>query len=416
MNPSTHSWLTPKRLRAHALILGVAVWSLYLWTIATPGLRDRNGNLKGTDFLHFYTLGVIAAENREVALYDVNAQAALAAQRVPDAAGIRYLPLYPPQVSILFAPLSFLPYGSALVAWWFLIAAIYGFCCYGVWRTCPNLWPYAGTVAIATVAFPAFFNLIAWGQTSALALACFTLALLFLRQRSEFLAGICLGCLIFKPQLGIAACIVFIATGAWRMIFGGILSAGTQLAIGIFYYRTGAFRQWLRVLMKVPQTTAAFEPRPYQTHCLRTFWEMLFPWSGVAVTLYLITAIIVLGVLIVAWRPGRRVPLELRYSLLLLATVLISPHLTVYDLVILAPAILLLADWLLGQPENKMGRRMKTLLYLVYLLPLIGYLSRWTHLQLSVIAMAGLYYLVWRASRDTAADYSRQASAVQAQA
>jgi len=36
------------------LILGVALWSIYLWTVATPGLRDRNGNLKGTDFLHFY--------------------------------------------------------------------------------------------------------------------------------------------------------------------------------------------------------------------------------------------------------------------------------------------------------------------------------------------------------------------------
>ena len=36
-------WLTPRRLRAHGLIVGVALWSVYLWTMATPGLRDRDG-------------------------------------------------------------------------------------------------------------------------------------------------------------------------------------------------------------------------------------------------------------------------------------------------------------------------------------------------------------------------------------
>ena len=37
--------------------------------------RDRNGNLKGTDFLHFYTLGLIAREHRGPELYDMKVQA-----------------------------------------------------------------------------------------------------------------------------------------------------------------------------------------------------------------------------------------------------------------------------------------------------------------------------------------------------
>jgi len=108
MNPDW--WLTGKRLRAHALLLALSLWGIYFWTIATPTLRDRNGNLKGTDFLHFYTLGSLAAAHRGSDLYDLQAQAFLAAQRVPEARGIRYLPLYPPQVSILFAPLALLSY------------------------------------------------------------------------------------------------------------------------------------------------------------------------------------------------------------------------------------------------------------------------------------------------------------------
>ena len=103
------TWLTARRLRAHALLLGATLWLVYLWTLTTPGLRDRNGNLKGTDFLHFYTLGWLAQAHRGADLYDMAAQSALAAQVVPDAAGIRYLPLYPPQVSIMFAPLARLP-------------------------------------------------------------------------------------------------------------------------------------------------------------------------------------------------------------------------------------------------------------------------------------------------------------------
>ena len=76
-------------------------------------------------------------------------------------------------------------------------------------------------------------------------------------------------------------------------------------------------------------------------------------------------------------------------------TVLVSPHLTVYDLVILVPAFLLLADWLIAHSNAPPGHA-GTLLYLVYALPLLGPLARWTHVQLSVIAIAGLLYVIWR--------------------
>src|SRR6202044_4184726 len=94
------AWITPRRLRAHGLILALCLWSVYTWNMATPGLIDRAGNFKGTDFLHFYTLGSLTLAHRGADLYDMQAQSELAAQRVPPAAGIRYLPLYPPQVSI----------------------------------------------------------------------------------------------------------------------------------------------------------------------------------------------------------------------------------------------------------------------------------------------------------------------------
>ena len=82
-----NSWLTAHRLRAHAFILALCLWSVYLWNMATPGLLDRAGNLKGTDFLHFYTLGTLALAHRGADLYNLPAQSMLVAQRVPEAAG-----------------------------------------------------------------------------------------------------------------------------------------------------------------------------------------------------------------------------------------------------------------------------------------------------------------------------------------
>jgi Glycosyltransferase family 87 len=385
-------WLTLKRLRAHGLLLALVIWTLFIWTIATPTLHDRNGNLKGTDFLHFYTLGSLAIDHRGGELYDMHAQSVLAAQRVPNAEGIRYLPLYPPQVSLLFAPLAYLSYGWALAAWWLFTVLIYCTCCYGIWRLCPNLQDFCGTVALAALALPAFVHLIAWGQTSALGLACFTAGFLLLRDQREFAAGLALGCLVFKPQLGLAATVVFIFTGRWKVLTGAALSAAAQIAAGIVYYGVDPFRSWLRTLWHVPTLLSSFEPRPYQTHCLRTFWSMLLPWSGVSVELYVISAVVVLAWTIAIWR--RQQSLSLKYSALLLATVLVSPHLTVYDLVILAPAILLLTDWLISHRSAPQGAG--TIVYLVWTLPLLGPYTRWTHVQLSVIAMGGLLCLIWR--------------------
>jgi glycosyl transferase family 87 len=389
--------LTSRRLRTHGLLLGLTLWSLYLWTLATPGLRDRNGNLKGTDFLHLYTLGSLAIAHRGATLYDMDAQAGVAAQRVPPAAGIRYLPLYPPQVSICFVPLALFSYGAALIVWWLCTAVLYSVCCYAIWRSCPSLHAHGATVTILGAAFPPFFHLIAWGQTSAVALACFTGMYFLLRDRREFLAGIVLGCLIFKPQLGLAAGIVFVAIGAWKILAGAALSSAAQLAVGVLYYGMEPFRQWLHLLRNLRSLSAWFEPRPYQTHCLRTFWSMMIPWQGVAVGLYLLSAALILLLTIVMWKRGQGA-LSLRYSALLLATVLVAPHLTVYDLVILAPAILLLANWLIGQARESGTEHMGLLLYAVYVLPLVGPFARYTHVQLSVVAMAALLHLTWRKS------------------
>jgi hypothetical protein len=134
------------------------------------------------------------------------------------------------------------------------------------------------------------------------------------------------------------------------------------------------------------------EPRIYQTHSLRTFWTMLIPWPSASLALYLFTAFLILILTIACWRS--RLPLSVRYSGFLFATVLLAPHLTVYDLVILVPAFLLLSDWLVAQSDRSATSQLGLLLYLAFLLPLLGPVARWTHFQASVPVMAAIVYFL----------------------
>jgi len=396
---SSKSWLSAKRIRIHGLLLAVLLWTVYAMDMSAPGLLDRNGLVKGTDFLHFYTLGHLALQDRGDLLYDMRAQADLARQFVASARDNLYVPLYGPQVSLFFAPFARLPYGYALAVWVAVNVLIYASCCYAVWKCCPVLQTYRWTVLILAVAFPGFFHLLAWGQTSGLALLCFTLAYLALRCDHTLLAGLAIGSLIFKPQLGLAAAVVFVWAREWKVVAGAAMAGSIQLAGAWMHFGTAVMRTYVGALRHVEWVLPLLEPRFYQTHSLRAFWSLLLPWPRVAFALYVVSTAATLVLAVRVWRS--RSALTVRFSALLLATVLVSPHLTVYDLVILAPAFLLLGEWAVAQREQLFATRIQQLLYLCYPLFLMGPLTRITHLQISVLAMTALLWITWRlSSRD----------------
>jgi Glycosyltransferase family 87 len=395
------NWVTAPRLTAHAVLLAACIWAVYACNMSVPGLFDRNGLIKGADFLHFYILGSLAANHGGDLLYDMRGQSEFLSQLLPEARKYVYVPLYGPQVSVLLSPLARLSYLQALTAWLVLNTVLYAICCFSLWRCASDLKPYPWTVVFAAIAFPGFFHLIVWGQTSGLALICFVLAYLALRSKHDFLAGLAIGSLIFKPQLGIAAAVLFLATKRWKLISGAVIAASLQLSIGWLYYGTDVMQRYWHTLLNVSRIVGIFEPRPYQTHSLRTFFSMLIPIAPLAFVLYMVSAAIVMYVLVQCWR--RQTELDIAYSTLLLATVLVSPHLTVYDLVILVPVFLLLSNTVV-QKRSGRATAVKYLLYALFPLFLAGPLARLTHLQLAVVAMAALFWI----SRDLVRDRAMQ--------
>jgi hypothetical protein len=135
---------------------------------------------------------------------------------------------------------------------------------------------------------------------------------------------------------------------------------------------------------------------PIQMHSLRSFWTLLVPWPELSGPLYILSSVVVIALATATWKSSH--PLALRFSALVLAAVLVNPHLFVYDLLALAPVLLLLADWALTHLDRAASRTLGLLLYLVFISPLLGPLSRWTHLQLSVPLFIALLWLLWKIS------------------
>src|SRR5262249_26564619 len=93
-------------VRVHAITLAVCTAVIYGFLLSTPTLLDRAGQIKGTDFLQYYVLGSVALRGPASTLYDHLALINRSVSLVPESAGVSYLPIYGPQVSLFFAPFA----------------------------------------------------------------------------------------------------------------------------------------------------------------------------------------------------------------------------------------------------------------------------------------------------------------------
>src|SRR5262249_51179394 len=102
---------------------------------------------------------------------------------------------------------------------------------------------------------------------------------------------------------------------------------------------------------KLPDVTSAMEPNRFHMHSWRTFFDLLGLPGSVSLGAYLAVSTATLIGAFLCWRS--RGPLALRYAAVIIATILVDPHLYAYDLILLIPAFLVLWDWILAQPDQR---------------------------------------------------------------
>ena len=382
-----------KRIEHALVLLPVLAWLLFAWIgfardISPAGRLDGSGHIKGHDFVHFFVLGQIALDRATPDLYSFDAQSARTDRLVPEYED-RFVPAHPPQVAMFFGPLASMPYPTALAIWWAASAMLYAACGYALWRRCAALHDRPATALLLFAAYPAFFAAIAAGQTSAFALAWFVGAWLALEHRRPWLAGLALGSLAYKPTLAVVFSLTLIYARQWKVIGGAAIAALAQLGAAFAYFGKDAILGYWTNLGVVLQSASLMEPDPRQLHSLRAFFTILIASPVVALWCYLIAATLVIVGVARHWRPNT--PLDLRFAVLVLGTVLVDPHVFGYELLVLTPALALVANWAIATRRD--SALFWTLWSACYFLPAVGAIASLTHLQLSTVALTAL--MIW---------------------
>lgn len=349
------SELTPAQhaaIRRQLFLIPVYIWVIYSWSITLRQLPVGTYAADvhvARDFVHFYSQGVATREHDAHALYDLDALAAVVDRVVPEKVDAKFPPVYGPQVGLFFAPLARLPYVPALLTWLAVSLIGYALLVYLVWRTCPTLRRERWTIMLLMAGAPGLYFTMSFGQASLIGLACTTALWLALRQDRMFLAGLAVGALAYKPQFGLVAAFVFVLAGEWRVVAGAVVAIAVQAAVSLAWWDASIIPAYAGALAKLPSVVDAMEPNKELMHSLRSFFLHLGVPQGAALVVSAAASVAAAVAALACWRA--RGDVALRYVVLLVATLLVNPHLFVYDLLLLSPALLVAWDW-----ANRQGR------------------------------------------------------------
>ncbi|MCC7009939.1 MAG: DUF2029 domain-containing protein [Acidobacteria bacterium] len=373
--------VSAREARHHATILAcVSAVLVVVLFAATPGRRDLFGYLKGADFVHFYALGAAALTRDADRVYDAERLHRLQVDLVPESADVWYPSVYPPQTSLIFAPLATLPYGLALLTWSLTTLSVYAWAVRAAWRRVRAALPDAVLVAMAAAGFPPFVNLLVTGQTTALVLGAFVLGWRALVASRPFLAGLAFGLLAVKPQFGVVLAFVLLLRGELVILAGALVSIAAQAALAAAVFGTGVFERYAHAFGDPSVVLSQLESHPAQVHSLRAVTSLLPAWMGWPAQIAV--SAVAIGLAVRCWR--RREP-GASLGVVLLATLLVSPHALLYDATILVPAYV----WLGAASDgSSAGGRVWPLLCYLTVLTFLLPTARFVKLQASVIVQS----------------------------
>ena len=158
---------------------------------------------------------------------------------------------------------------------------------------------------------------------------------LYLIPMRPILAGVCLGLLTYKPQYGVLFPVVLIAASHWRVFFSAAATAAVMALVSWLAFGT---ESWLAFFHWMPKFSQAF-----LTEGKASWWRLqslfsLVRYFGGSEALawgfqWVLTASVAV-VLALMWRS--RVPYTLKAAALAAGTLLTTPYLFMYDMMVLA--------------------------------------------------------------------------------
>ena len=375
--------------RKHAVITAVLLWiGAIVITFAGSSQRSIAGPLKGADFVHFYTLGHLARSQRTDTIYDMRALHDVQVSLVPESAPEIYPSVYPPQAAALFAPFSRWSYKTALLAWSLVTIVLYALIVWSAWRRVSAQLPDRRLMLAAAAGFMPFWNLVLYGQVSIVILFAFWLGWLTLERNRSYLAGAAFGLLALKPQFGIPLAAIVLACGEWRMLVGALTSVIAQSAVVWLMLGSSVFYDFAASIPSTATYAEVLEAKPFNSHSLRAITRLI-P-DAIGVPLWLLLIALVLWYTVRVWKSDA--PVRVRLGVVMLASLLVNPHVIVYDVTMLALPLIWFGGYMLEPQRQEYAPAFGLLVYWLFV-ALLFPTARLIGIQASVLLMMGM--LMW---------------------
>jgi hypothetical protein len=336
------------RLRLPAMT--VALLFLFVGVVALVTILSDPYQM---DFVSYWAAARLAGAGDPAGAYDIALHRSVELGAIPLAGALPFA--YPPCFLVVLAPFGLLSYPAAAADWVLLTFAAY---CVAMRRWAPAL-PWLA------LSFPPLLVNVITGQAGLLTAALFVGGMALLPKR-PLAAGLLLGLMVVKPQLGLVLPLALLAGREWRAVAGAAISSIGLVLLSLILFGWAPWQAWLDQAGFIAAIASEGLAGWHRMASVYGALRLAGLAAGPAWLAHGLVALAAAAAAGLVWFRGG--DLGERAGALACATALASPYLFVYDTLILVVPFL----WLVGR-----GRY----------LPLAG--LAWAILFLAMLQVAG---------------------------
>lgn len=287
---------------------------------------DENGLGIPTDFVNVWAAGRLVLDGHPALAYDWVIQKEVEVAVLGRSYPGNFAWHYPPPFLLVAALLAHFPYAAAFIGW-----------------AATSFIPYLGTIRaivgrpfgwLLAAAFPVVFSNILVGQNGFLT-ASLIGGTLFLMPTRPVLSGICLGLMSYKPQYGLLFPIVLIAASQWTVFVTAAIVAVTLAALSWLAFGTESWQAFFHWMPMFSQAFLTEGRAPWGK--MQSIFALVRNLGGAEqlawIFQWIMTGTVAVG-LALMWRSCVRY--QLKAAALAAGTLLTTPYLFMYDMMVLA--------------------------------------------------------------------------------
>ncbi len=326
--------LTVQRARFYSGVLLLAYLAAAVAQFAQAhGLIFNRGIAVGGDFVNIYAASIAVLKGQAASVYEIHRHF-LRQFAVMGHKNFGFLVFeYPPVYLLMVMPLSKLPFVASWVVFETVTLAAYVFVLRQIARAPLGLW--------LAITFPAVLINFKCGQNGFLTTALMGGGLLLL-DKWPLVAGFLFGLMVYKPQFAVLVPLALIVARQWRALAASAISAALFVAASLAVFGTPVWRAFFASISYTQKTILERGAINFRT--LQSAFGAIRMWGGSVDAAYLLQAMVaIFAAAAVVWIWRARLPFAIKGATLAAGSLMVSPYVLQYDLVLLALPIAWLA-------------------------------------------------------------------------